>query len=832
MSFKKCIEDKVKEGLLTKTQADQAVQDFEKGLETKDAKSAYESLKGIKKEAHETYVKNFKRHNDIKTKIKDELSNFKTEKQKLDHVRKYIHISNSQGQVEFNNIQKIFNDDLKGGLRAQPKEDVMDALASILDGKEGKTPIAKKIKSNIQMALRYAKNEADQVGLVMGDLGDTYLPRSWNREKISKVSTDDFVNGLLDKVKWKGRTEVQMREFLTQAKIEIQTNGRLSQAELRAQKLEANAIGETLGEVEFKRNVSREIHFKDSDSHFNAMDEFGFGRESAAKDLEKYFFAMGNDLALARTMGPRSRSMVKELQAGIDLDVEKVRSTDPDYKKAFGTDSKRKLLNAEYNVLAGTSFSGDRDSAVYRIFTGSQLWMRAAHLGSAVVSALSDMNFNGMTNKLNGGSFTKPFADYFKVLSGFGKKELKQYAEDMGYFTELFGGTLFDEARFSIVGDAQGGGALGGMRKISDFTFNASGLNQWTKAGKLIAQVNANHTLSDFISNKTTWDKLPTILKDRMINAGLNETKWGKVLSELEVNQSRKKFFNADDLRAKDPTVENGLYEIAEDLDRFVFQVQDLVVNENNLTTRAITSGSALFGSAEGVVGSGGKMTAEAIFQYKNFPITVMLNHLFPAIKNMGRGLKDIKANGVNGDNLQMAGHLGMLVVGTGLMAQLPIQIKEVIKGREFKKFDTDLFIAGLAQGGGAGILGDFMFQDQSRFGGSIAATLAGPYVSTAEDVYNTFIGNRKSNLVGGKYKKTFAEDLTNLARRNTPVVSSLWYTRLIVERMLFDNIEKAINSDFDKKVRRKKRSLAKNNDGQGYWWGAGERPDPSKIFK
>lgn len=818
MSFSNCIRSKIKEGLISKERGEDLIKDFEEGLNSQDAISSYKNLKEQKRKVHEQTVKNIEKHTAIKTKIKEGLANIKTEKGKIDHIRKHVHLANSQGRVEFNNIKKIFNDGIPGGLLNQSKEDVMEALTAILDGKKAKGEKALKIQENIQLALRYAKNEADSVGLIMGDLGSSYVPRSWNRSKIAKISTDDWVDGLLDKVEWRGRSEKQMREFLTRAKIEIQTNGRISRLEKKVAQGESDFAGEVMSELELKRNVSREIHFKDSQSHFEAMDLFGYGRESSARDLEKYFSSMGNDLAVARTLGPTSRKLIKELTNEIDLSVEKMRLSDPNYRKKWGTDTKRNLLNSEYNVMMGTNFTGDRNSAVYRIFTGSQLWMRAAHLGSAVVSALSDMNFNGMTNKLNGGSFFKPFGDYFKVLSGFGRKELKKYAEDMGYYTELFGGTLFDEARFSIVGEGDGG-AVGGLRKLSDFTFTASGLNQWTKAGKLIAQVNANHTLSDVISNGKKWAEIPSILKGRLENAGLSEAKWNKILKELPIAEGRKKFFNTDDLRVKDPMVENGLYEIAEDLDRFVFQIQDLVVNENNLTTRAITSGA--IASSKGQVGSVAKMTAEALFQYKNFPITVMLNHLFPAIDNMSKGLKDIAENGVSKNNAQMVGHLGMLVVGTGVMATIPLQIKEVLKGKTPKKLDTNLFIAGLAQGGGAGILGDFLFQDQSRFGNSFTATLAGPYAGTAESVYDTFIGNRKSNMWGEGVNKTFAEDLVNLAKRNTPVASSLWYTRLIVERMIFDNLEKAVNSDFDKKVRRAKRRLSKQ--GQNYWWEPGK---------
>lgn len=814
MSFKDCISAKVKAGELNEELANQVINEFEESLTTSDPRTAYLDLADKKKKQMERVAKNLVRHNEIKAEIVKGFDSFNEERDMVNYVRKKNLMANSQAEVELNNFQKVLNDGLDGGLKNQSREDVLEAVTAILDKREASTPQAKLIKDNIQKSLKFAKNEADALGIIMGDLGDSYIPRSWNRQKIRAMSMDEWVNGLIDKVDFQGRSRAQMEEFLRLSKLEIQTNGRLSALELKQLEGEADFTSKSSlegTEVQFKRNHSRQIHFKDSKSHFEAMEFAGYGKDSFTSDLQKYFFSMSKDLGTARVLGPTPRKLLKELQTEAALRKERRMISDYEYKPK-NSERAKKLLEAEFNIMQGTSFDGDRDSPLYRMFVGSQLWMRASHLGSAVVSAIPDTNFSAMTNLTNGGSFLKPFKDYFKFFSGLGRKELTDLAEEMGYLTEIFGGTLFDEARFSIVGDSDGA-ALGKLRKINDFTFKASGLNAWTKGGKIIAQINANITLSKHIKNKKAWGDLGLALRERLETSGINEAKWSRILEEVEVKEGRASFFNADDLRVKDPLNKNGLYDLAEDLDRFVFDMQNLVVNENNVTTRAITSG-AYFGG--GRVGTAGKMFSESIFQYKNFPITVMINHLFPAIRRASQDKRHL-------------GEVGALVVGTGLMALIPLQIKELLKGRTFKEITPELLAASLAQGGGAGILGDFLFQDTSRFGASMTATLAGPYVSTAESFYETFYANPKDRAIGTRKSGSFQEDIVKLARRNTPVLSSLWYTRLAVERLLFDSLQEFVDPKYKKNIKRQKQRI--NKLGQRFWWEPSEkRPDTKAL--
>ena len=69
--------------------------------------------------------------------------------------------------------------------------------------------------------------------------------------------------------------------------------------------------------------------------------------------------------------------------------------------------------------------------------------------------------------------------------------------------------------------------------------------------------------------------------------------------------------------------------------------------------------------------------------------------------------------------------------------------MKDIAKGWEPRKPQDDfaswskIIAASLTQGGGAGILGDFLFGEANRFGGGAAATAMGPGLGAAFDLFD-----------------------------------------------------------------------------------------------
>ena len=83
--------------------------------------------------------------------------------------------------------------------------------------------------------------------------------------------------------------------------------------------------------------------------------------------------------------------------------------------------------------------------------------------------------------------------------------------------------------------------------------------------------------------------------------------------------------------------------------------------------------------------------------------------------------------------------------------------MKDIAKGWEPRKPQDDfaswskIIAASLTQGGGAGILGDFLFGEANRFGGGAAATAMGPGLGAAFDLFDIWRRAKEGDFQGGQ---------------------------------------------------------------------------------
>ena len=189
---------------------------------------------------------------------------------------------------------------------------------------------------------------------------------------------------------------------------------------------------------------------------------------------------------------------------------------------------------------------------------------------------------------------------------------------------------------------------------------------------------------------------------------------------------------------------------------------------------------------------------------YKNFAITLGMTHL-------ARGFQQVGFMG-------KAKYLVPMIIGGTIMGAFAYEIKQVAAGKKPTKISdmgVRYWINAAIYGGGLGIFGDFLFADQNRYGGSMAKTMAGPVISFLDDLVRLTIGNTLE-LASGE-KTNAGKELAAFIQRYTPG-SNLWYTRLVVERMIFDTLEKLLNPNYARDTRRNVNRL-KRQTGQEYWW-------------
>lgn len=159
------------------------------------------------------------------------------------------------------------------------------------------------------------------------------------------------------------------------------------------------------------------------------------------------------------------------------------------------------------------------------------------------------------------------------------------------------------------------------------------------------------------------------------------------------------------------------------------------------------------------------------------------------------------------GGILQMS--LAATVLGWAIMT-----MKDLVKGRNPRDPGSGkTWAAAMMQGGGAGILGDFLFGEYSRFGQPFTDTLAGPVMgqglSTVIDIWNRL----KAGIEEPDKKHDIAPELFRSLLDNAPFVNILGL-RTALNYMFLWQVQEALNPG---SVRRMERTIAQQQH-QTFW--------------
>lgn len=191
---------------------------------------------------------------------------------------------------------------------------------------------------------------------------------------------------------------------------------------------------------------------------------------------------------------------------------------------------------------------------------------------------------------------------------------------------------------------------------------------------------------------------------------------------------------------------------------------------------------------------------------FKSFPVTMMATHL-------ARGYM---AQGAIA--LLPGAYTGNLLIGTTAMGLLAIWAKDIVAGREPREINATTVGQAFAQGGGLGIAGDFLASGLSRTGNSAVATLGGPLAGTAEDLLR--LSSRQARRVYEGDDTRFAGEAIRFLKQNSPG-SSLWYGRLALDRLAWDQLQMLVDDQYSGSFRRMEQR-ARDDMSTQFWWRPG----------
>lgn len=533
-----------------------------------------------------------------------------------------------------------------------------------------------------------------------------------------------------------------------------------------------NKVKETPGVTGIGKKLSRRgsdrriLYFKDAKSWIAYQNKYGKG--DVFTTLTDHISTMANDVALMERLGPNPEATYQGLKAVADRDE---RLTGP----------QKAMADALYNVVSGKINGGELTGLSDFMQTTRNL-LTASTLGKAFLSSISDIGFQAITARFNNIPAYKVLNRQLSLMNPANEAD-RVFATKIGLISEAVN-RASSANRF---GDVYGTGM---STKVAEFVMRASLLEPWTDMGRKAFGMEFSSALAENFGKSI--DQLDPIMQNRFEAYGIEASDWDTFRKQKPIKQKGVAFANM---------LEDG----GQKFHRMVLSETDYAVPSPDARVRAITTG----GMGRATIGGQG---IRSIMNLKSFPITIALTHIQRAAFQTSGG--------------QFIEYVGLLATSTTVLGAIALQAKDIAAGREPRPMDNkEFFGAAFAQGGGAGIFGDFLFSDQNRFGGGLVSTAFGPTGELIDKTVQLTVGNiqeaiksEETNVLDIIGDTGIAGETVKYVERYTP---DIWQAHLFKNAM-FDQIEMLADPDAQAKYNRMIRKRQREYN-QEYWWKPGE---------
>lgn len=813
MSLRNCINDAEADGSITKEQADRARdlfgERYKQYLEVMGdaqaaSKAAGDTFDALKFEAME---RKRRKSLQIKTwaRLQYGLDNYRNLKNEEDYGRAalaffeqdqtsskyFLSVTQLQNTIERQATSMIpemlakHRRNIVGGVRK--KADLEDMTREVFEPGSTGNASAAEFADAWRNVSEYLRKRANAAGASIVKRLDWGMPQVHNSMAVRAVSKAEWVeftrelidyNKMIDETTQLPYTKQSIDMALEAAYETIATEG--------FSKLKPGSVG--VKSKASKRTDHRFLVFKNADAWIEYQKRFG--SENSFDTMISHISAMARDIAQMEVLGPNPVASVKFLQDSIqkrafekggEAEINKAGS----YADRVGVlyDTVNNTLNAPVNGRVASTLAGTRQV------------LQSAQLGMASVAAITDVNFQRMARAISGLPQANLIKDYLKQLSPLNQAEKGKLAIRLGLIAEGWTSVAATQARY--VGDISGPEIT---RRIADTVMRVSLLSPMTTAGRWSFGMEFLGTLGDNAGK--AFNDLDPNLRGAMERYGISDQDWDVIRATPLYEDSGAQFLRGMDIEARTDLNPDRARALAN-------KVISMVETETNRAIPSVSERgrSVLIDRTKPGTFAGELLRSGAM--YKNFGVSLFMNNIMFGMTKKGKG---------------RASYFADLIISTTLMGALALQLKEMGKGRDPRPMEgPEFWTAAILQGGGFGIFGDFLFSDVNRFGKSLGETMAGPVVGLGSDIIRLAAGNLQEAAYGED--TNFAGEAVRMISRYAPG-TSLWYARLAMERLIFDQIQLMVDPKYQSKIRRVQTKYRREY-GQDYWWRPGEtEPD------
>lgn len=684
-------------------------------------------------------------------------------------------------------VFETFRRKLTGGVRNKA---MLDNVARERFGQRTADPAAQELAEAWGRAAEYLRERFNAAGGKIAKLESWGLPQSWDSLAVRKVPFEEFRDFIKPELGRSRMIDQRTGQPFTDETLELALRDAYESI-ITEGMAKVTPSGRGAGRALANRRLDhRFLHFKDGDAWLRVMERFGSA--DVFSTMIGHMDSMAREIAQMEILGPNPRATWTHMQQFVRKEAAMRDSREGGTRWTSRADRWLSLADDEYELFKGMT-NRPVDGTVARSFVGLRNILTSAQLGSASILALaSDPMAAAVTARMNRLPVMRTVGRIFGMFSKQSAAD-RQLAMRAGLTAEGLGAIAASQMRF--LGEANGPEIT---RRISDGVLRASFLTPWTNAGRWAFGMEFMATLAERAD--LPFDQLPDAMQRTMSRYGLGPGAWDVMRQAQLYNHEGAVFLRPEEIEGL------GTGQAREIATRMLEMIQ--TETDYAIPTASLRGRAAILSTNRPGTFSGELIRSAAM--YKSFPMTIMLTHIRRAIIEAGEG---------------RFGYLPAFLIGMSVMGAVGMQFREMAQGRDPRPMDDPRFwMQAMMYGGGFGILGDFLFDDQTRHGHSLGENLAGPVAGFIGDSVRLTVGNAQRAFDPDQETRV-SSDLVNMARRYVPG-SSIWYARLAYERMLMDQLQMMADPRGRQQLAQRERRQF-TSYGNRFWWRPGEtRPD------
>jgi len=632
------------------------------------------------------------------------------------------------------------------------------------------------------------RNRLNDLGANIGLLDDWITRTTHNTEKMANASKISKIIGD-NRTAWvefiKGRLDIPRTFANVSDPAQIDNIlGDIYNSIMSGDHLKHGGTNSVYGtrNVTNRLNASRVLHFKD----VQARQEYNvaFGEPSLKESVMGVLSNSARNIAIMQELGTNPKDTLNKILA---LLRKKYKDQDSKITRQLNL----KTFENQFKEIDG-SINGIGNQTLATISMGVRTLQNTGKLGLATITSFGDLaQYMGTTSFQGRGLFS----GLFEALNGLFKTNDRAAMEVL---------QTTSNSIHSFMGNKYGAAndTWGTMGKIQNTFFKWNTLNGWISSLKSSMAVGLSRHYG--MQTELKFSDLSIRERNFLTLYGIDDGKWNMLRSIKTLDVEGKRYMTAEGVNELSDSVINAY--VGKKLSQREIRnfKQDLEITWRNVlvdqtmhgtpepdaAVRAITNQGLEKGTPMGE-------TIRFVMQFKSFPISIWK-------KIIGR---ELYSYGPDDSRLAKVSGLASLLMLSTFWGYIAMSVKDMIKGRSPRDPNKkSTLVQAFAQGGGAGIYGDFLINElQNEYGNGIFETALGPTASDIKKIFDIVQSMNDPKKAGKKF--------VQLAEGNVPFLN-LYYTKTAYDYLIGYQVKEYLDPGFFRRMRDKH----EQQRGQSYY--------------